>query len=746
VVSRPKQSSKTPGQPKPAEFDAAIAQALVEGRYANPFAALGPHPVEGGTVIRVVMPGAQRVQAVDSDAKRDLIELQPVPGAPGLFAGTANGPLSSYRLRVSSDGQSWEQDDAYRFGPVLGEIDEYLIGEGSHLQLWHVLGAHVLTHEGSAGTHFAVWAPSAERVSVVGAFNSWDGRRNVMRPRGSTGVWEIFIPGIGEGERYKYEIRAKGGRILPLKADPVGFGMEHPPQTASVVRQLERHDWKDNAWLDRRADAHRTDRPICVYEVHLGSWRRVSSEGGRSLSYLELADQLVPYVADMGFTHIEAMPVSEYPFDGSWGYQPVGLFAPTIRYGMPDEFCAFVEACHDAGLGLILDWVPGHFPADAHGLAKFDGTPLYEHADPREGYHPDWNTLIYNYGRREVANFLIANALYWLRQYHVDGLRVDAVASMLYRDYSRKDGEWIPNIHGGRENLEAISFLRRMNETVYGADSSIMTVAEESTAFPGVSRRTSEGGLGFGYKWNMGWMNDTLDYMQLDPVHRKYHHHKLTFGLHYAFSENFVLPLSHDEVVHGKGSLLTRMPGNRTDKFANLRAYFAFMWGHPGKKLLFMGGEFGQEREWNHDAELDWHLLDEDLHRGVRHLVRDLNRLYRAAPALHRNDCDGAGFRWLEANAAEESVVAWCRFGAAGDPPLVVVCNFTPVERSRWRLGVPEAGKWIEKINTDARDYAGAGRGNLGGVASRAVAANGCGDSIEITLPPLSTLIFELAR
>jgi 1,4-alpha-glucan branching enzyme len=567
-----------------------------------------------------------------------------------------------------------------------------------------------------------------------------------MRRRGATGVLEIFIPEVGDGAAYKYEIKGAEGSLLPLKADPVGFGAEHPPATASVVRDLRGHDWRDAAWMARRAEAQRVDAPISIYEVHLGSWRRVSEEGGRPLSYRELADQLVGYVSEMGFTHLELMPISEFPFDGSWGYQPIGMFAPTIRHGTPSEFRDFVEACHAADLGLILDWVPGHFPTDPHGLGHFDGTPLYEHADPREGFHPDWSTLVYNYGRREVSNFLIANARYWLREHHIDGLRVDAVASMLYRDYSRKEGEWIPNVHGGRENLEAVELLQRMNEVVYAELPGIMTMAEESTAWPGVSRPTSEGGLGFGYKWNMGWMNDTLDYIGRDPVHRRHHHHQMTFGLHYAFSENFILPLSHDEVVHGKRSILARMPGEGFEKFANLRAYYGFMWGHPGKKLLFMGSEFGQGAEWNHDASLDWHLLDIDWHAGVRRLVRDLNCLYRDVPALHQRDCRSDGFEWVEANAAEESVYAWIRYGDGGTPPALIVCNFTPVERSSWRVGVPAPGRWVERLNTDAEIYGGGGRGNLGGVDSREVAANGRSNSIEITLPPLSTLVFELAR
>ncbi len=719
-------------------------EALTAGRHGTPFGYLGVHRLSPELcVIRLFRPGAETATLLSEDGRK--IPLEAV--GHDVFVAALEAEPGAYCLRLSAAGTTWEEHDPFRFGPVLGEMDEHFIGEGSHLGLWRVLGAHLMTHQGIDGTHFAVWAPSAQRVSVVGDFNHWDGRRHPMRLRGATGVWEIFLPEVGEGTPYKYEIRGAHGEVLPLKADPVGFGAEHPPATASIVRNLRDRAWKDEEWMQRRQEANRRDRPISIYEVHLGSWQKADS-GARPLSYHELADKLVPYARDMGFTHIEMLPVSEFPFDGSWGYQPIGLYAPTIRHGTPGEFRDFVEACHCAGLGLILDWVPGHFPTDQHGLGRFDGTALYEYADPREGFHQDWNTLIYNYGRREVQNYLIANGLYWLKEHHLDGLRVDAVASMLYRDYSRREGEWVPNVHGGRENLEAIAFLKRMNEVVYGHCDGVMTAAEESTSFPAVSRPVHAGGLGFGYKWNMGWMNDTLDYMRHDPVHRRYHHHQMTFGLHYAFSENFILPLSHDEVVHGKGSLLNKMPGNENEKFANLRAYLAFMWGHPGKKLLFMGQEFGQPCEWSHERSLDWHLLDDSLgrHAGVQKLVRDLNQLYRDAPALHQMDCEGQGFEWIEANAAEESVFAWARFGAGDAAPVVVVCNFTPVERSAYRLGVPAAGRWIERVNSDAADYGGGGRGNLGGIESQQLAAQGRPDSIEITLPPLSTVVFELGR
>jgi 1,4-alpha-glucan branching enzyme len=713
------------------------ARRIANGQHDNPFAVLGPHKQGRATVVSAFDPGAERMFALTAKGEA---ELHPHPDVTGLFQGkVAAGP---YRLKGQGHGEEWDYADAYRFGPVLGEIDEYLLGEGTHRRLWTALGAHVREHEGERGTHFAVWAPNARRVSVVGEFNHWDGRRHPMRRRGSTGVWEIFLPEVGEGAGYKYEIIGAGGHALPLKADPVGFGAEHPPETASLVRDIAGYGWKDGQWMATRAERNRRDAPISIYEVHLGSWRRKWDQGGRPLSYKEAAKDLVDYVHDMGFTHLEFLPLSEHPFEGSWGYQPVGLFAPTVRHGPPHEFRDLVEAAHARGIGLILDWVPGHFPTDAHGLARFDGTALYEHLDPKEGFHQDWNTLIYNFGRSEVANFLISNALYWLEEYHIDGLRVDAVASMLYRDYSRQEGEWVPNVHGGRENLEAIAVLRRMNETVYGEVPGVLTAAEESTSFPAVSQPVHAGGLGFGYKWNMGWMNDTLDYIKREPVHRKYHHNQMTFGLIYAFSENFILPISHDEVVHGKGSMQGKMPGGTdAERFANLRAYYGFMWGHPGKKLLFMGQEFGQQAEWNHAADLDWHAAEHGLHAGLRALVRDLNGLYRATPALYRQDCDGTGFRWIEADASDISLFAWARFGAEGDPPAVVISNFTPVERTLWRCGLPAPGRWREALNTDAGLYGGENRGNMGGVVAEEMQKNGFPWSAAVTLPPLSTLI-----
>lgn len=725
--------SPDPASSDPEIVSLAEARRIASGTHDDPFSVLGPRKVGRKRVVCVFDPGAEELFAKTGGRRYQLDEI----GDTKVFAGSLPG-AKPYRIVGQGMGQSWDYDDAFRFGPVLGEMDEYLFSEGTHQRIWQVLGAHVMEHEGTRGTHFAVWAPNARRVSVVGPFNFWDGRRHPMRRRGATGVWEIFVPDVGEGAAYKYEILGVDDVSLPLKADPVGFGSQHPPQTASIVRDIAGYGWGDDAWMADRAGRNTIHAPISIYEVHLASWRR--KDGGRPISYKEAAEELVGYARDMGFTHIELLPISEHPFDGSWGYQPVGLFAPTIRHGPPHEFRDLVDAAHQAGIGVILDWVPGHFPTDAHGLARFDGTALYEHADPREGFHQDWNTLIYNFGRAEVANFLVSNALYWLEEYHVDGLRVDAVASMLYRDYSRKEGEWVPNRDGGRENYEAIALMRAMNVAVYGAQPGIMTLAEESTSFPQVSRPVSDGGLGFGFKWNMGWMNDTLDYIQREPVHRKYHHHQMTFGLHYAFSENFVLPISHDEVVHGKGSMISKMPGDEWQKFANLRAYYGFMWGHPGKKLLFMGQELAQTSEWNHDAQVDWDALAGPLHRGVQNWVRDLNRVYRETPALYVKDSDPDGFQWIEASDAEQSVYVWLRRGNEGHANVVVVCNFTPVERSNWRCGLPMAGRWREILNSDAEIYGGGNRGNLGEIRAEAHPHNGQPAAADITLPPLGTI------
>jgi 1,4-alpha-glucan branching enzyme len=661
----------------------------------------------------------------------------------GLFAATlGDKPAFAYRLRAEQRDGVVDFDDIYRFSPVIGDLDLHLLAEGTHHQAYRVMGAHCRDHDGVAGVSFVVWAPNARRVSVVGDFNEWDGRRYPMRLRHGTGLWEIFVPGLGAGAVYKYEIIAPSGELVPLKADPYAVEAELPPATASRVAPTSHHAWQDARWMADRARRNGLDAPISIYEVHLGSWRRRLHEGGRYLSYLELARELVPYVRDMGFTHIELMPVSEFPFDGSWGYQPIGLFAPTSRFGTPDEFRTFIDACHAADLGVWLDWVPGHFPTDAHGLARFDGTALYEHADPRQGFQRDWNTYVYNFGRREVANFLMSNARYWVDLFHVDGLRVDAVASMLYLDYSRPPGEWIPNKFGGRENLEAIDFLKRTNELVFGLDTGATVAAEESTAWPMVSRPTYLGGLGFGFKWNMGWMHDTLRYMSTDPVFRKYQHHDMTFGLLYAYQENFILPLSHDEVVHGKGSLIGKMPGDRWQRFANLRAYYGFMWTHPGKKLLFMGGEFAQEREWNHDRGLDWQLPEDPLHGGVQRTVRDLNHLYRTVPALHQSDFEPEGFQWLVANDSEQSTLAYLRKGRDPDEFAVILCNFTPVPRDEYRIGVPRPGRYRERFNSDAADYGGSGMGNGGGVTAEEQPSHDQPCSLRLTLPPLSTLIF----
>ena len=625
---------------------------------------------------------------------------------------------------------------------MLGPLDDYYVAQGTHLRLYDKMGAHVISHEGATGVHFAVWAPNAQRVSVIGDFNEWDGRRHVMRKRTGTGVWEIFLPGLDEDVKYKFEIIGADGNRLPLKADPYAFAAELRPHTASVVSSLDHFQWTDGDYLKARAmrDARRS--PMSIYEVHLGSWRKKDSS--EFLSYDELATDLVGYVSDLGFTHIELLPISEHPYDPSWGYQPTGLFAPTSRFGDPEGFARFVDAAHAAGIGIILDWVPAHFPTDEFGLALFDGTALYEHADPRKGFHPDWNTAIYNFGRTEVQSFLINNALFWLEKYHIDGLRVDAVASMLYLDYSRKSGEWIPNEHGGNENLEAIAFLKRMNEVCYAAHPGIITIAEESTAFPGVSQPSYSGGLGFGFKWNMGFMHDTLQYMSRDPIHRRHHHNDLTFGLLYAFSENFVLPLSHDEVVHGKGSLLQKMGGDTWAKFAGLRAYYAFMWAYPGKKLLFMGQEFAPWDEWSEAKSLDWHLLDHEPHKGVQTLIADLNKLYKSSPAMHGRDCEGEGFQWLIADDHTNSVFAWARWAGEASP-IVSISNLTPVPRVGYVVPMPRAGRWIEKINSDALSYGGTGLGNGGSVLAISKETAGQPAEAILTLPPMATLILEFS-
>jgi 1,4-alpha-glucan branching enzyme len=711
--------------------------ALVSGTHSDPFARLGPHPAPPGWIVRAFIPGAERVlvQTLGGDPAGELARRHDG----GLFEGEVQ--LKSrqvLRYTASNTGGDWSFLDPYSFGPVLGPMDDYHSAEGTHLRLFDKLGAHVLSHEGATGVHFAVWAPNARRVSLIGEFNSWDGRRHVMRHRLDSGMWEIFLPDLSPGAVYKFEILGPDGELLPLKADPFAFASELRPKTASAVADPVPYQWTDGDYVKARGQKDARRSPMSIYEVHLGSWRR--ARDGGFLTYDQLADELVPYVVDLGFTHVELMPITEHPLDASWGYQPTGLFAPTSRHGDPAAFARFVDRAHQAGIGVILDWVPAHFPIDPHGLIRFDGTALYEHADPRRGFHPDWNTAIYNFGRTEVAAFLINSALFWLERFHLDGLRVDAVASMLYLDYSRKPGAWVPNPQGGNENLDAISFLRRMNVAAYGKNSGIVTVAEESTAWPGVSRPVHVGGLGFGFKWNMGFMHDSLRYLAREAVHRKFHHDDLTFGLLYAFSENFVLPLSHDEVVHGKGSLLRKMAGDDWQKFASLRAYYAFMWGYPGKKLLFMGQEFAPWEEWSETHGLDWHLLAGEPHAGMQKLIKDLNTLYRSTPALHARDCESEGFEWLIADDAENSVFAWLRI-AEDAPPVAVISNFTPVPREAYVLPLPRPGRWREAINTDALVYWGSGRGNFGGVNAESVGSRGRPARAVVSLPPLATLI-----
>jgi 1,4-alpha-glucan branching enzyme len=629
---------------------------------------------------------------------------------------------------------------------ILSDYDLYLLREGTHLRAWERLGAHPMSQEGVAGTHFAVWAPNARDVSVIGDFNDWRHGAFWLSPTGDSGIWQGFVPGVAHGALYKYSLTANASGERFEKSDPFAFATELRPRTASRVWELAGYGWGDGEWMAARGGRQRVDQPISIYEVHLGSWRRVPEEGDRWLTYRELAPQLADYAAHLGFTHVEFLPVMEHPFDGSWGYQTAGYYAPSSRFGTPQDFMFLVDTLHQRGIGVILDWVPAHFPDDPHGLAQFDGTALYEHADPRAGRHPDWGTLIFNYGRLEVANFLIANALFWLECYHADGLRVDAVASMLYRDYSRQGGQWIPNQYGGRENLEAVSFLQQLNTLTHAEAPGTITVAEESTSWPGVSRPVHLGGLGFTYKWNMGWMHDTLDYMGRDPIHRPWHHDRLTFRGLYMQSENYVLPLSHDEVVHGKGSLLSRMPGDTWQQFANLRLLFANQLGAPGKKLLFMGDEFAQGREWNHDSSLDWHLTGIDLHRGMQRWVRDLNTVYRAEASLHQKDCEGGGFEWVDCGDAASSIVSLLRRGTRDDEAVLLVFNFTPVPRWGYRIGVPWGGEWMEILNSDASLYGGSGQGNLGGRHADGVSMHGRPCSIEIALPPLAMVAFRGRR
>ncbi len=723
-----------------------IQNKIARGLYPAVFSYLGMHYLADvkRLVVRAFIPWASHIEVIDDRLNRKAGELKRV-GNSGLFEAVLKHRRNRfpYRLRVSDGNQTTDLTDPYQFSSLLTQEQRLSFSEGTTAEAYTWLGAHQAEIDGIRGTLFVVWAPNALRVSVVGDFNGWDGRCHVMRFHPGEGLWEIFLPEVTHGMIYKYEICAADGTCLPLKADPYAFSMHQPNDTASVVWDIGGYQWQDTGWMARRTDQAHVSLPMSIYEVHLGSWRRVPEDANRYLSFTEIADQLIPYVKELGFTHIQLMPVSEYPFDGSWGYQPIGLFAPSRRFGPPEEFKYLVDRCHQQEIGVLLDWVPGHFPTDEHGLGMFDGTCLYEHADPRLGYHPDWNTLVYNYDRREVANYLLSNAHYWCKEYHVDGLRVDAVASMLYLDYSRKEGDWIPNIHGGRENLGAIRLIKQINEHIHAACPGVVMIAEESTAWPGVSHPTYTGGLGFGFKWNLGWMHDTLDYMGREPIHRKYHHNLLTFGLLYAFSENFILPISHDEVVHGKRSLVSKMSGDEWRRFATLRAYLGFMWTHPGKKLLFMGCEFAQLREWNHDESLDWHLLEKPRHAGVSALVKDLNALYRSRPALHSLDCDPAGFRWIVADDHSNSVVAYLRMGAGSDSPAIVVSNLTPVSRENYRIGVPLPGFYNEALNTDSEFYGGSNVGNLGKVESEPQAIHGFNHSISITLPPLATLVLD---
>jgi 1,4-alpha-glucan branching enzyme len=713
-------------------------EAIAQGRHRDPFKVLGPHAAQKNWVVRSWQPQAHQVELLDAEG-RVLAALEKVH-ADGLYQARLPLPVVSYRLRLYEGENSRVIDDPYCFPSPLGDLDRHLMKEGSLSRLDRKLGANPMQMNDVDGVHFAVWAPAAARVSVIGGFNGWDGRRHPMRFHPGNGIWDIFIPGVVTGEYYKFELLDSSFGLLPHKADPFARFMEGSPGNASIVHQ-DQYRWQDDDWVGRRKARTTLDQPMSIYEVHLGSWRR--QEHNRVLDYRQLADSLVGYVVDMAYTHIELLPVTEYPFDGSWGYQPVGLFAPTSRFGRPEGFKYLVDACHQQNIGVILDWVPAHFPRDDFGLAYFDGSHLYEHEDPRKGAHPDWGTLIFNYGRPEVANYLLASATFWIEEYHIDALRVDAVASMLYLDYSRAAGEWLPNPYGGNENLEAVAFLRTMNEHVHALGA--VTIAEESTSWPGVSHPVYNGGLGFSYKWNMGWMHDTLDYFAEEPVHRSYHHDKLTFGLLYAFSENFVLPLSHDEVVHGKGSIFARMPGDEWQKFANLRLYYSFMVAYPGKKLMFMGSEFGQVREWNHDVSLDWYLLEQPGHAGVRQLVRDLNRLYRDMPALYEVDFDSQGFEWIDCSDNRQGVISFQRRARDSSDIVVVVCNMTPVPRKDYRIGAPQAGDYVELLNSDADCYGGSGVGNLGQVRTDPVSAHGHEQSLRLNLPPLATLILKPA-
>ena len=725
------------------------ADQLVQGHHWDPLSILGPHPSStsrsDGVTIRCFLPDAKDVAVLIEPNNQRPIPMKRIHEA-GLFETICPGRAEklSYRLRITDySGRVREQHDPYAFAPLLTDFELHLFAEGTFYKAYATMGAHLRTVQGVTGVHFVVWAPNAHRVSVVGNFNQWDGRRHPMTNRGATGLWELFIPDLPEDTVYKYEIRPRGQDAPLLKADPYAFAAELRPKTASIVHDLSRYRWNDRSWMTARAQRNPLTTPLSIYEVHLGSWMRIPEEQNRWLTYRELASKLIPYAKDMGYTHLELMPVTEHPFDGSWGYQATGYFAATSRYGSPEEFMAFVDAAHQADLGVLMDWTPAHFPDDPHGLSQFDGTHLYDHADPRLGYHPDWHSRIFNYDRTEVRNFLLNSALFWLDTYHIDGLRVDAVASMLYLDYGRKHGEWIPNQFGGHENIGAVTLLKDMNVLIHREHPGAMTLAEESTAWSGVSRPTYVGGLGFTFKWNMGWMHDMLQYFSREPVHRMYHQDQLTFGLLYAFTENFVLVLSHDEVVHGKRALLDKMPGDPWQRFANLRTLLGYMHGHPGKKMLFMGGEFGQWCEWNHDTSLEWHLCQFDPHAGLQRLVRDLNWLHQQEPALHEVDHEWSGFQWIDFNDAQHSVIAFLRKAKDSTDQIVCLCNFTPVPRYDYRIGVPLDGYYRELLNTDSAVYGGSNVGNSGGVQSTSIPCHGQPHSIVVTLPPLAVLFLK---
>ncbi|TWT79421.1 1,4-alpha-glucan branching enzyme GlgB [Planctomycetes bacterium CA13] len=738
---------------------------LIDGTHENPSNLLGPHTIDyrgnAAVAVRSYLPDAKAAWVIDraSGQKRAMRRIHPagffeaicdpmVDGSRPKRDASSSTALekSKYHIQMTNEsGKLVEMQDPYAIPSILTDFDRYLIGEGKHHQIYDRLGAQLRTVDGQSGVNFSVWAPNARSVQIVGDFNGWDGRKHVARVQAHLGIWELFVPGAKVGDRYKFRIHNEQGEWVD-KSDPVGFAAELPPLTASIVTDLTTFQWSDSDWIDGRAEWNPMHEPMNVYEVHLGSWQKGPGRTHGWLDYRDLARRLAEYCHRMNFTHVELMPVNEHPFSGSWGYQAVGYFAPTSRHGNPEDFMYFVDYMHQHGIGVIIDWVPAHFPKDSHGLRRFDGSALYEHEDPRKGEHPDWGTMIFNYGRNEVRNFLVANALFWLDKYHIDGLRVDAVASMLYLDYSREDGEWVPNQYGGRENLEALDFLREFNIAVHEKFPGVVTAAEESTAWPGVSRPTYDGGLGFTYKWNMGWMNDTLTYMRNEPIHRKYHQNELTFSLIYAFTENFMLPLSHDEVVHGKGSLISQMPGDMWQKFANLRLLYSYMWTHPGKKLLFMGGEFAQWNEWNDDDGPDWILLDFATHRGVQQLVADLNKLVVENPALHQLDFSGEGFEWVDCMNADASILSYLRKGLDGAPPILVCSNFTPVVRQGYRVGVPESGYWKEIFNSDGEAYGGSNVGNYPGRKTFGEGQHGRPDSISIDLPPLATVIFRLEQ